>query len=331
LQSRWRATAVMVAMAAAMVVAGCGTPASTSNNTTKGHTPVNLNLPKDPAYSGQVVATYDGGNITKQELDEEYNLQVVLPGIQSHETKSDFLNYYVVWYKYMYKKAVAAAQTPVNGSQAKQMADQSVQGMVGQEYKTKQDVENKMKTLSLSEDDLVRLAEKGQILQQYLQSQLKSVTVSDGDAKTYYDAHKSDFVQVTVDQILLSSEQKASQIEQQLKNGANFAKLADENSIDPSVKQNHGHFANSLASQFVPEFAKACETLPIGQISDPVKTQYGYHVLKVDSRKQMTYSDAADQIKIQLLPEVQRQKEQALYDTAKTNAAIKISVKASEL
>jgi foldase protein PrsA len=331
LQSRWKAAFVTVVMAAATIAAGCGTPANTTNNTTQGHTPVNLNLPKDPAYSGPVVAAFKGGDITKQELEEQYNLQVVLPGIQNHESKSDFLNYYVVWYKYMYKKAIAAAQTPVNESQAKQMADQSIAGLVGQEYKTKQDVESKLKSLNLSEDDLVRLAEKGQILQQYLQSQLKSVSVSDKDAKAYYDAHQSDFVQVTVDQILLSSDQKAKQIEQELKSGANFAKLADENSIDPSVKQNHGHFANSMASQFVPEFAKACETLPIGQISDPVKTQYGYHVLKVDSRKQMTYNEAADQIKIQLLPQVQRQKEQELYDTAKKDAAIKLSVKASDL
>ncbi len=327
MQSRWKSVAIAVAMVAATIATGCGTPAGTTNNTTQGNKPVNLNLPKDETYTGPIVATYKGGSITKQEFDEQYNLQVVLPGIQGHETKADFLDYYVVWYKYMYPKAAAVAQTPVNESQAKQMADESIQGLVGQEYKTKQDVENKLKSLNLTEDDLVRLAEKGQILQQYLQSQLKSVTVSDSEAKAYYGSHKSDFVQVTVDQILLSSEQKAKQIEQQLKSGANFAKLADENSIDPSVKQNHGHFANSLVSQFVPEFAKACEALPIGQISDPVKTQYGYHVLKVDSRKQMDYSQVADQIKIQLLPEAQRQKEQALYDSAKKDAAIKITVK----
>jgi foldase protein PrsA len=331
LQNRWKATAVAIVMAVVTIAAGCGTPASSTNNTTQGNTPVNLNLPKDPAYTGQTVATFNSGEITKQELDDQYDLQVVLPGMASRESKSDFLNNYVVWYKYLYQKAVASAQTPVNQSQAKQTADESIQGLVGQEYKTKQDVQSKLKSLNLSEDDLVRLAEKGQILQQYLQSQLKHVTVSDKDAKAYYDAHQSDFVQVTVDQILLSSEQKAKQMEQQLKAGSDFAKLADENSIDPSVKQNHGHFANSLASQFVPEFAKACETLPIGQISNPVQTQYGYHVLKVDERTQMTYSQVADQIKIQLLPQVQRQKEQALYNSAQKDAAIQLTVKATDL
>ena len=331
MQNKWRLAAVTVVMAAASVLIGCGPTNNTTNNTTQAGAPTNLNLPKDPTYTGPIVAKFNGGELTKQEFDAEYNLQVVLPGLTSHESKADFLNYYVVWYKYLYAKAIKTAQTPVNTAQAQQLADQSIQQLVGAQFKTKQDVLNKLKSMNLSEDDLVRLAEKGQILQEYLQSQLKGVTVSDKDAEAYYKAHQSDYIQVTVDQILLSSEQKAKQIQAQLKAGANFAKLADANSIDPSVKQNHGHFADQMASSFVPQFAKACETLPIGQISDPVQTQFGYHILKVDSRKQLSYSQVADQIKQQLLPQAQRAKEQSLFNSAKQSADIKLTVKASDL
>lgn len=330
MQNSWMASTLAVVALVSVALGGCSAANQTSNQTSEPKT-VNLNLPKDPAYTGPLAAVYQGGSITKQELDAEYNLQVVLPGLSSRETKEDFLKYYVVWYKCFYAKAPTVIMTPVNVQSAEQMADQYISGLAGTEYKSKQDVLNKMKALNLTMADLVLLAEKGQVLQQYLQTQLKHATVSDKDAENYYSDHKSDFIEVTVDQVLLSSEEKAKQIQSELENGANFAQLADQNSMDPSVKQNHGHFANTLSSQFVSQFAQACDTLPIGVVSSPVQTQFGYHVLRVDSRRQLPYGEVENQIKIQLLPKTQQQKEQALYNEAALSAKIQIKMSPSDL
>lgn len=313
------------------VVTGCGTSTNENHNSTSTQTPANMNLPKSPVYTGPIVATYNGGKLTKQEFDQQYNLQVVLPGLAARESKQQFLNWYITWYKYIYPTAAASLKTPVNTSQAQQLADQSIQQLITGPYKTKQDVLNHMKSLGLTEADLVLLAERSQVLQQYLQSQMQSVSISNAQAQQYYNQHQADFMKVTVDQILVSTEAKAKEIEAKLKAGANFATLANEYSIDPSVKQNHGHFANVSPSEFVAPFAQACETLPIGQISNPVHSQYGYHIIRVDSRQQQSFSQVESQVKQQMLPTAQSSKEQSIYSQALAAAHIVLKVKPADL
>lgn len=329
MQNKTKLLAALAAITLLVSVSGCGTAAATNHVST--NTATSLNLPTEPKYSGPIVATYQGGALTKAELDAQYNLQVTLFGAQNTESKEAFLKYYIVWYKYLYAKAAASAKSPVNPSAAEQAVVQTMQQLVGTQYRTQQDVINKLSSMNLSETDLLVAMEKGQILQQYLESQMRKVTVSDKTAEAYYNQHKSDYIQVTVDQILVSSKSQAEQIEAQLKAGANFATLADKYSADPSVKQNHGHFANALVGEFVPQFAQACRTLPIGQISDPVESQYGYHILRVDSRKQLTYAEAASAIKQQLLPQAQQAAEQSLYNNALQEADIHIVAKPQDL
>ncbi|MCL6593866.1 MAG: peptidylprolyl isomerase, partial [Alicyclobacillus sp.] len=165
----------------------------------------------------------------------------------------------------------------------------------------------------------------------YLLDQMKTVQVTDQQAQDYYNQHTSDYLQVTVDQILVSSLDQAKNIEAQLKAGANFQKLADQYSIDPGVKENHGTYSDQLVSSFVPEFAQACKTLPIGQISDPVQTQYGYHILRVDKRTQLSFDQVKDNIKQQLLQQAQNDKEQEIYQSALKAANIQIKVKDDQL
>lgn len=316
---------------------GCGAPSQTGtvNQTNTVNTQTTTgSIPAAKKYSGPSVATYTGGSLTKQEFDEAYNLMVALPGLETQETKKAFVSYYIVWYKYLYNQAMKAdpSFTP-DPSTANQQADQTLQQLVGQgqPYTTQADLDAKMKSLGITRDDMVRLAANMQVIQNYLQAQMKNLQVTDAEAQTYYNQNKAGFVQVTVDQILVSSLDKAKSIEKQWKAGADFVKLADANSIDPGVKTNHGTYADQLAMSFVAPFAKACETLPIGQISDPIQTQYGYHVIRVDKRTQMSFAQVKDQIKQQLLPTMQNQKEQAVYTSAQKAANVKVTVADSAL
>ena len=329
---KWAVSAAAI-MIAGTLLGGCGAVTNQANTTTANKT-VNSTatptpLPKAPVYTGKVVATYQGGKLTKQELDQQYNLQVALVGLESKETKHAFLTNYVVLYKYLYGQAQQdKSLQPVTAAQATQLADQALSQLAQNPYKSAAVVNSKMKSLGLTKNDLILWAAREQLLQEYLQSQ---VQVTDSEAQQYYNQHKSDYMQVTVDQVLLKTEAEAKKVEAELKGGANFAKVADQNSIDPSVKQNHGHFANATTGQFVAPFAQACATLPIGQISNPVHSQYGYHVIRVDSRSQLPFSKVKDQIKQQLLPQVQNQQLNAIYQKAVSSAKIKVLVKDSEL
>jgi foldase protein PrsA len=330
---KWYASTLGAVLVMASI-SGCGVHSSTDNTvngTSVTNTVGSAQMPPEPHYTGQVVATYAGGQLTKPELDAQYNLQVVLPGLDKQESKKDFVTYYVVWYKYLYGQASKEPGFTYDPKQAQSMVDQSVQQMLGTNYKTADDVYAKMKDLGLSKNDLLLLAAKGEALKVYLTKQMQGVTVSDSDAKAYYAAHKSDFVQVTVNHVLVASLDEAKKVEAQLKAGADFAKTADKYSTDPGVKQNHGAYADQLASTFVTEFAKAAETLPIGQISDPVHTQFGYHVMRVDKRTQQSFDQVKDTIVKQMLPQLQQQKEQSIYKAATTAAKIQIKAKDADL
>ena len=78
---------------------------------------------------------------------------------------------------------------------------------------------------------------------------------------------------------------KAEDLLKQIQGGANFADLAKKNSDDPGSKENGGLYADADPSGWVPEFGAAARTQTIGKVGAPVKTQFGYHLMKVESRK----------------------------------------------
>jgi foldase protein PrsA len=110
----------------------------------------------------------------------------------------------------------------------------------------------------------------------------KDVDVTDKDIEAYYNSHKSQYGQPEsrdVRHILVQKKALADQIYSQLKSGANFAVLAKRYSKDPGSAANGGKLTVTKG-QTVPEFDKTAFDLKTGQLSQPVKTQYGYHVIQ---------------------------------------------------
>jgi parvulin-like peptidyl-prolyl isomerase len=75
-------------------------------------------------------------------------------------------------------------------------------------------------------------------------------------------------------------------VKQLRKPGANFADMAKKYSEDPGSKDKGGEYDGVVRGQMVPEFEKAAFSLKINEISDPVKTTYGYHILQVLAHEQ---------------------------------------------
>jgi peptidyl-prolyl cis-trans isomerase C len=107
-----------------------------------------------------------------------------------------------------------------------------------------------------------------------------------------YDEQRAKFVpqeQVHASHILLATKAEAEKVISELKHGANFADLARKVSTDPSAKQNGGDLGFFSEGDMVPAFAKAAFALKVGEVSpEPVKTQFGWHVIKVEGRRKST-------------------------------------------
>ncbi len=110
----------------------------------------------------------------------------------------------------------------------------------------------------------------------------KDVKVTQSELKSYYNTHKSQYQQSEsrdIRHILVQKKALADQLYAQLKSGANFAALAKKYSKDPGSAANGGKLTVSKG-QTVPEFDKTAFELKTGQLSQPVKTQYGYHIIQ---------------------------------------------------
>jgi foldase protein PrsA len=121
----------------------------------------------------------------------------------------------------------------------------------------------------------------------------------DQDAKEYYDANKDSFKadDVTASHILVKDEATAKDILAKLKAGADFAEMAKQYSIDGSAASG-GALGTFGRGAMVKEFEDAAFALKPGEISDVVKSQFGYHIIKVTDKNQgtKTYDDVKDSI-----------------------------------
>jgi peptidyl-prolyl cis-trans isomerase D len=147
--------------------------------------------------------------------------------------------------------------------------------------------------------------------------------VSDQQVQQYYQGHQKDYQvpeEVKVRHILIkvdagadpkvdaAAKQKAEDLLKQIKGGADFAALAKANSDDPGSKEQGGELGMIQRGVTVPAFEKAAFGLEPGQISDVIKTQFGYHIIKVEE-KQTAHLKSLDEVKAQILATLTRQAE----------------------
>ena len=140
----------------------------------------------------------------------------------------------------------------------------------------------------------------------------EDIKVSDADIKAYYDSHKSQYGQPEsreVRHILVESNQKAlaDSLYTQLRNGANFAQLAKRYSKDPGSAANGGKLTISRG-QTVPPFDKAAFSLKKGALSQPIKTQYGYHIIQALSDIKAAKTTPLDKVKASIKQQLEQQR-----------------------
>jgi parvulin-like peptidyl-prolyl isomerase len=157
--------------------------------------------------------------------------------------------------------------------------------------------------------------------------------ITESAAKKYYDLHKSQFStdEIEVQHILLGDEAKAKEVLKLARMpNADFMALAEKYSIDPSAKNNRGDIGMiTHDSPFVPVFKDAAFAAKEGQVVGPVKTEYGYHLIKVVKKKigrALNYDEVELKVKEALRAQVVRD----YVNHLKAEAKITINDKAIE-
>ena len=160
------------------------------------------------------------------------------------------------------------------------------------------------------------------LMDSLLATEGKAATTDEAMKKVYEDASK----QITGEQevharhILVETEDEAKAVEEELKKGADFAELAKKKSKDPGASDG-GDLGFFTKDQMVPEFSAVAFALEPGKISDPVKSQFGWHIIKVEEKRNRKAPDF-EQVKGQIETYVTR-KAQADY-VAKLREAAKV-------
>ncbi len=134
-----------------------------------------------------------------------------------------------------------------------------------------------------------------------------SIEITDDEIKTYFEDNKASFdtpEQVEASHILVEDEKTAKEVKKKIDEGGDFAELAKEYSTDTQTAENGGELGYFSTGQMVEAFDKAAFAMKVDEISDPVKTDYGYHIIKVTGKKEAkeaTLEDSKAKIKEDLL------------------------------
>ncbi|MGG4555085.1 foldase protein PrsA [Paenibacillus humicus] len=246
--------------------------------------------------SGKVVATYEGGEITENEFDLELRIMKTLqPQMAQLLELDDFREFLVkqaITYEYLSGKADDKAQK--EGKKTAEDQLKAIKTQMGDEA-----FKQMLDTQKITEDEL-----KNYMVRIFTVVASQTAGITEEDIKTEFEATKDDYTTASVRHILIGltdAEGKerskenalklANDVKAKLDKGEDFATLAKEYSEDPGSKDNGGLYEDALVTQWVPQFQEKARTLKINEISNPVETDYGYHIMRVESRTEKKYED----------------------------------------
>ncbi|KJV89910.1 PPIC-type PPIASE domain protein [Rickettsia bellii str. RML An4] len=212
--------------------------------------------------SDRVVATYTGGEVRESQIMKEFKPQLNLPSGETIKNFDDFPP----------QDQDKLIRIYVNNILLKKEVEKS-------NITSSKEFQEKL------ENAKNQLAQK-ELLENYVKSNLTD-KMFDDEYNKYVTSLKGK-EQIKVAHILVKSEKEANDLKNKLNKGADFAKLAGESSLDKASATNGGVIGYILLNQpgqLVPEFANKAFALKVNEVSTPVKTDYGWHIIKVLEKK----------------------------------------------
>lgn len=137
----------------------------------------------------------------------------------------------------------------------------------------------------------LEIAQQSALIGAFVQDHFAKHPITEDDIKREYDKLKNSTTEVEYKarHILVKEEGDAKKILSRLKKGAKFDQIAQEQSLDKGSSVNGGDLGWSIASNFVPPFATALKELKKGKLSELVKTEFGWHIIKLDDTRDLKF------------------------------------------
>lgn len=179
-------------------------------------------------------------------------------------------------------------------------------------------------------EDKLKDLKKRLIVESFLKKKVETESkVSDEDMKKFYEQNKDKFKsgdQLKASHILVKTEKEAKDILAQIKAGGNFEELAKKSSVDSSAAKG-GDLGWFGKGSMVPAFEKAALALKEGQISDVVKSDFGFHIIKLTGKRAAgvrPFEEVKEQIKGAIMPSKQQEIFQKIKEDLKKTAKITV-------
>lgn len=260
---------------------------------------------------GPVAATVDGQEIYVSEVEEHFeNIPEQMRAGMTEEVLLDQLISQEVLVQEAEKQDITVTEEDI---------DEELDYAMDQAGWSSEEFEEVLAAQGMTKDDLRDLYRVSIVIDELIQQKvLDGIDITRDDVAEFFEQNKEEFTpsddEVRASHVLISTEQReeeearaiAEEVVEKVQDGEDFAQLVSEYSEDPSAEQNEGDLGFFTEDEMVPEFSEAVFSLnETGEISEPIKTDFGFHVIKLtDMRKEgdePELDDVYDQVEENLL------------------------------
>lgn len=292
-----------------------------------------------PLELPEVVATVNGTDISRAQLQDIFNAAVQSSGMKV----ADLSNAQQLGGYTQLLNDLIDRQLLLSAASKEEVSDEDVEAEIKKfksQFPDEAIFEAQMKQAGMSNEKLQNDVREELKIRRWMESQIKTPEISEADAKSFYESNLKEFEQpetVKASHILFmvdadapadvvkQKEEAAKKAAARAKNGEDFTALAKELSEEPGASESGGDLGFFPKDRMVPEFANAAFAQNLNDIGEPVKTQFGWHVIKVTDKKAagtVPFDEVDDQITAYLKTTRQREAVQKVMKDLKDSAKI---------
>ena len=300
-----------------------------------------------PIELPEVVATVNGKDITRTQLQDIFNAAVQSSGMNVADLSSaQQLGGYTQLLNDLIDR-----QLLLDAASKEEITSEDVEAEIKKfksQFPDEAIFDTQMKQAGMTPEKLQSDVREELKIRRWMESQVKTSDVTDADAKSFYESNLKEFEQpetvkashilfmVDADaapEVVKEKQEAAQKAAARAKGGEDFATLAKELSEEPGAKESGGDLGFFPKDRMVPEFANAAFAANLNDISEPVKTQFGWHVIKVTDKKAagtVPFDEVNNQITSYLKSTRQREAVQKVMKDLKDSAKIQTFLPAVE-
>lgn len=262
--------ALGIVLVAALALQACGKQETKTGSS-------NQEVNQEVKLSDKAVAVIDGEEISKSDYKNEITFYSAM--VASKQQLKNSVVKMMIQDK-LISKDLEKNKIKIDEKVANDNFLQYVQNYGGQEHFDKM-----LEDYNMSADKFKETIKKDLMYKKHREWFYEKNKVTDKEIKEYFEKNKDQLEQVDASHILVEDEQTAKEIKEKLDNGSEFSELAKEYSKDTANASKGGELGFFTKSSMVKEFSDVAFKLEKGQISDPVKTTFGYHIIKINDKK----------------------------------------------